>query len=257
MPEWQYQSLKWAASKAISRPIARGHMFHLGLERARQGIAEAARAAGRDPSSITLVAVSKTFPAPAIVPVIEAGQTIFGENRVQEAKAKWPALRALNPKIRLHLIGPLQSNKADDAVSLFNCIHSVDRVRIAEALAAEMRRQQRHLELFIQVNTGAETQKAGVLPSEADQFIAHCRDVLELSISGLMCIPPVSEDPKPHFELLAAMARRNNLANLSMGMSADFAQAIACGATHVRVGTAIFGTREQVGHSTTRPPALS
>jgi pyridoxal phosphate enzyme (YggS family) len=232
-------------------------MFHAGLERARQGIAEAAKAAGRDLSSITLVAVSKTFASADIVPVIEAGQTIFGENRVQEAKAKWPALKALNPEIRLHLIGPLQTNKAAEAVSLFDSIHSVDRVRIAEALAVEMRRQRRHLELFIQVNTGSEAQKAGVLPDEADQFIAHCRDVLDLSISGLMCIPPVTEDPKPHFGLLAAIARRNNLANLSMGMSADFTQAIACGATHVRMGSAIFGTREQAGHSTTRPPALS
>ena len=223
-------------------------MSHAGLEQVRLGIYEAARAAGRNPSSITLVAVSKTFAATDIVPVIEAGQTIFGENRVQEAKAKWPALKTLNPEIKLHLIGPLQTNKAAEAVSLFDCIHSVDRVRIVDVLAAEMRRQQRYPQLFVQVNTGAETQKAGVLPGEADQFIAHCRDELGLRISGLMCIPPVTEDPKPHFELLAAIAHRNNLANLSMGMSADYSEAIACGATHVRVGSAIFGTRAQAGH---------
>ena len=206
-------------------------------------IAHACREAGRDRASVTLIAVSKTFQADAIVPVIEAGQRVFGENRVQEAKAKWPGLMAAYPDLVLHLIGPLQSNKAKEAVALFHAIHSVDRPSICQALAKEIESQQKHPELFVQINTGEEPQKAGVAPTEADAFIASCRDRYGLTISGLMCIPPVSEAPGPHFALTAKIAARNGLRNLSMGMSADFATAIKFGATHVRVGSAIFGHR--------------
>ena len=177
------------------------------------------------------------------MPVIAAGQRVFGENRVQEAKGKWPALISAYPDIALHLIGPLQSNKAKEAVALFDAIHSVDRPSICEALAKEINSQKKQPELFIQVNTGEEPQKAGVAPGEADAFIASCRDTYGLSISGLMCIPPVNEPPAAHFALTAKIAARNGLKNLSMGMSADFAVAIQLGATHVRVGSAIFGTR--------------
>jgi pyridoxal phosphate enzyme (YggS family) len=218
-------------------------MSHHGLAAVREGIRLAASAAGRDPAAITLIAVSKTFAAPDIVPVIEAGQRVFGENRVQEARAKWPALRAAHPGLALHLIGPLQSNKAADAVALFDAIHTIDRPKIARAVAAEMSRQGRTIELFIQVNTGREPQKAGVSPEAADAFIAQCRRELGLAVGGLMCIPPAEDDPTPHFRLLAEIARRNGLAGLSMGMSGDYPQAIACCATHVRVGSAIFGTR--------------
>jgi hypothetical protein len=190
-----------------------------------------------------LIAVSKTFNAGAIVPVIEAGQRAFGENRVQEAKAKWPGLMPAYPGITLHLIGPLQSNKAKEAVALFDAIHSVDRPSICEALAKEFGSQERRPQLFVQLNTGEEPQKAGIAPSEADSFIASCREKYGLPISGLMCIPPVSDAPAPHFALTAKIAARNGLRNLSMGMSADFAIAIALGATHVRVGSAIFGQR--------------
>lgn len=207
-------------------------------------IRKAALGNGRDPASITLVAVSKTFPAEAILPVLESGHRVFGENRVQEAKGKWPALRERFPGIELHLIGPLQSNKAREAVALFDAIHTVDRPKIAEALAAEMARQGRKLQLFIEINTGGEAQKAGVAPQEADRFIADCRDQYGLGIEGLMCIPPFDEAPAPHFALLQKIAQRNGLAKLSMGMSADFASAIAFGATHVRVGSAIFGERD-------------
>jgi pyridoxal phosphate enzyme (YggS family) len=195
-------------------------------------------------SDIRLIAVSKTFDAPDIIPVIEAGQRVFGENRVQEAKAKWPELKARWPDVELHLIGPLQSNKAAEAVALFDAIHTVDRPKIAEAIAREQKRQNRTLQLFIQVNTGHEDQKAGIAPEQADAFIRQCRDGHGLAITGLMCIPPVDADPGPHFEMLAAIAGRNGLQGLSMGMSGDFAMAIACGATHVRVGSAIFGSRE-------------
>ena len=218
-------------------------MVHDGMKKVLNGVLEAARAAGREPGAVTLIAVSKTFDGPEIVPVIEAGQRVFGENRVQEAKGKWPALRMRWPDIELHLIGPLQSNKAAEAVQLFDAIHTVDRPKIAEALAKEMRRQAKALKLFVQVNTGREPQKAGLDPDEADEFLRTCRDVHGLEISGLMCIPPVEEDPKPHFDMLAEIARRNGLSQLSMGMSGDYAQAVACGATHVRVGSAIFGTR--------------
>ena len=216
-----------------------------GLARVRGEIAAACAEAKRDPASVTLIAVSKTFGAEAIEPVIAAGQRVFGENRVQEAKAKWPALRDAHPGIELHLIGPLQSNKAKDAVALFDAIHSVDRPSIAEALAKEIARQDRHPALFVEVNTGEEPQKAGVLPQDADAFIKACRETYGLAIAGLMCIPPFEEAPAPHFALAAKIAARNGLRLLSMGMSADFATAIAFGATHVRVGTAIFGGRQK------------
>jgi PLP dependent protein len=214
-----------------------------GLERVRAEIARACRDAGRDPATVTLVAVSKTFAAAAIEPVIAAGQLVFGENRVQEAKAKWPPLIARNRGVQLHLVGALQSNKARDAVALFDAIHSVDRASLAEALGKEIVRQGRAPLLFVEVNTGEEPQKAGVLPAEVDAFLAACRDRYGLTIAGLMCIPPVDEAPAPHFALTAKVARRNGLALLSMGMSADFPTAIALGATHVRVGTAVFGAR--------------
>ena len=218
-----------------------------GLTEVRAEIARAARDAGRDPASVTLVAVSKTFAAEAIEPVIAAGQRVFGENRVQEAKAKWPALLERHPGLELHLVGSLQSNKARDAVALFDAIHAVDRPSLAEALAKEIARQERRPLLFAEVNTGAEPQKAGVLPQDADAFLAACRDRYGLAISGLMCIPPADEAPAPHFALTAKIARRNGLALLSMGMSADFPTAIAFGATHIRVGTAIFGARRVTG----------
>ena len=217
------------------------------LASVREEIATACRDAGRDPASVTVVAVSKTFAAGAIEFVIAAGQRIFGENRVQEAKAKWPAVLARHNGLELHLVGSLQSNKAKDAVALFDAIHSVDRDSLAEALGQEIARQGRHPILFAEINTGAETQKSGVLPGEADAFIAACRDRHGLTISGLMCIPPQHEAPAPHFALTAKIARRNGLKLLSMGMSADYPTAIAFGATHVRVGTAIFGTRAVKG----------
>jgi pyridoxal phosphate enzyme (YggS family) len=214
-----------------------------GLERVRSEIARACRDANRDPADVTLVAVSKTFGVEAIEPVIAAGQRAFGENRVQEAKAKWPPLLSKQPDIELHLIGPLQSNKAKDAVALFGAIHSVDRASLCEALAKEIGKQGRQPVLFVEINTGAEPQKAGALPQDADAFLAACRDKYGLTISGLMCIPPLDEAPGPHFALTAKIAGRNGLKLLSMGMSADFATAIALGATHVRVGSAIFGER--------------
>jgi pyridoxal phosphate enzyme (YggS family) len=214
-----------------------------GLERVRSEIARACRDAGRDPAKVTLVAVSKTFAAEAIEPVIGAGQRVFGENRVQEAKAKWPPLLSKHTAIELHLIGPLQSNKAKEAVALFHTIHSVDRASLCEALAKEIVKQGRQPVLFVEINTGAEPQKAGVLPQDADAFLASCRDKYGLTISGLMCIPPLEEAPGPHFALTAKIAGRNGLKLLSMGMSADFTTAIALGATHVRVGSAIFGER--------------
>ena len=214
-----------------------------GLEAVRSQVAQACRDANRDPATVTLVAISKTFFAEAIEPVIAGGQQIFGENRVQEAKAKWPPLTARYSGIELHLVGSLQSNKAKDAVALFDAIHSVDRASLAEALAKEIGRQSRQPLLFVEINTGAERQKAGVLPQDADAFLAGCRDSYGLNISGLMCIPPHDEAPAPHFALTAKIAKRNGLKLLSMGMSADFPIAIAFGATHVRVGTAIFGAR--------------
>lgn len=213
------------------------------LEAVKAAIVTAAGQAGRAPSEVTLVAVSKTFPPESILPVLRAGQRVFGENRVQEAKAKWPGLKALYPDVELHLIGPLQSNKAGEAVELFDVIETVDRPKIAQALAQEIARQGRSPQLFVQVNTGAEPQKAGVLPDEADQFLAECKS-LRLKISGLMCIPPAEEEPAMHFALLEKIARRNRLEIISMGMSADFETAIKFGATHVRLGSAIFGTRD-------------
>jgi len=218
-----------------------------GLPAVRDQIAAACRDACRDPATVTLVAVSKTFGAEAIEPVIAAGQHVFGENRVQEAKAKWPPLIARHGGrdggIALHLVGSLQSNKAKEAVALFDAIHSVDRPSLADALAKEIVKQGRKPLLFAEINTGAEPQKAGVLPQDADGFLAACRDRYGLVISGLMCIPPADEAPAPHFALTAKIAKRNGLKLLSMGMSADFPTAIAFGATHVRVGTAIFGAR--------------
>jgi hypothetical protein len=213
------------------------------LETVRATIARACKDAGRDPSGVTLVAVSKTFPAEAIEPVIDAGQRVFGENRVQEAKGKWPALIEKHAGIELHLIGPLQSNKAKEAVALFDAIHSVDRTSTCAALAKEIAAQGRTPTLFVQINSGAEPQKAGVLPQDADAFLKSCAQDYGLTISGLMCIPPIEDAPGPHFALTAKIARRNGLKLLSMGMSADFGDAIALGATHVRVGSAIFGNR--------------
>jgi pyridoxal phosphate enzyme (YggS family) len=187
--------------------------------------------------------VSKTFEADAIRPAIEAGQRVFGENRVQESQSKWPALKAERPDIELHLIGPLQSNKAADAVALFDVIETVDREKIARALAEEMKRQAKTLRLYVQVNSGLEPQKAGIAPDDTPTFVAFCRDELGLSIEGLMCIPPAEENPGPHFALLAKLALKCGVEKLSMGMSGDYGTAIAFGATSVRVGSAIFGTR--------------
>lgn len=212
------------------------------LEEVRRSIAVAAVKVGRAPEAVTLVAVSKTVPAEGIEPVLKAGQRVFGENRVQEARGKWPALRERYPDIELHLIGPLQTNKVADTVRLFDCIESVDREKLARALAAEMEKQGRKIPVLVQVNTGHEPQKAGILPEGADAFLADARS-LGLDVRGLMCIPPSEQDPAPHFALLSQIAARNGLATLSMGMSGDFEAAVAKGATHVRVGTAIFGSR--------------
>ncbi len=214
-----------------------------GLAAVEAEIAAACKAAGRERRAVELVAVSKTFAREAIEPVLRAGQRCFGENRVQEARAKWPEILRDYPGTTLHLIGPLQSNKAKEAVALFDAIHSVDRPSICEALSKEIEKQGRHPTLFVQINTGEEPQKAGVGPADADTFIARCNNEYGLNISGLMCIPPVDEAPAPHFALTAKIAERNGLKLLSMGMSADFATAIRFGATHVRVGSAIFGTR--------------
>jgi pyridoxal phosphate enzyme (YggS family) len=213
------------------------------LKRVKEEIVAAAKAAGRSPQSVELVAVSKTFDADAIRPVVAAGQKVFGENRVQEAERKWPPLRTEYPDLKLHLIGPLQSNKAKEAVGFFDAIHTIDREKIARAVAAEMEKQARSLELFVQVNTGEEPQKAGVMPRDAQAFVTLCREELKLPIAGLMCIPPVDEEPAVHFAFLAKLARELKLSGLSMGMSGDYETAIAFGATHVRVGSAIFGTR--------------
>jgi len=209
----------------------------------RATMAAAEASGGRAAASVALVAVSKTFDADDIRPVIAAGQRVFGENRVQEAQAKWPALKAETPGIELHLIGPLQSNKAKEAVALFDVIETVDREKIAAELAREMSRQDRTPRLYVQVNTGSEPQKAGIEPVEAVAFVTLCRDVHGLAVEGLMCIPPADENPGPHFALLAKLARGAGLSKLSMGMSGDYETAIAFGATSVRVGSAIFGTR--------------
>ncbi|MBZ9717090.1 YggS family pyridoxal phosphate-dependent enzyme [Mesorhizobium sp. M7A.F.Ca.CA.001.09.2.1] len=206
-------------------------------------IAAAEREAGREAGAVTLVAVSKTFDAADIGPVIEAGQRVFGENRVQEAQAKWPDLKDAFPDIELHLIGPLQSNKAREAVALFDVIETVDREKIAAELAKEIAKQGRAPKLYVQVNTGSEPQKAGIEPRDAVAFVARCRDVHGLAIEGLMCIPPADENPGPHFALLEKLSKEADVAKLSMGMSGDYETAIAFGATSVRVGSAIFGTR--------------
>lgn len=209
----------------------------------KRRIAEAARAAGRDPVEITLVAVSKTHGAEKVRDLLQAGHRVFGENRVQEAQEKFPALKADYPDLELHLIGPLQTNKARDAVALFDVIESVDRDRLAATLAKEMERAGKRPVCFIQVNTGEEPQKAGVLPAELDAFVKTCRETYKLPVVGLMCIPPVDEEPALHFALLAKMAARNGLTKVSMGMSADYETAVRQGATHVRVGSALFGAR--------------
>ncbi|MGD9616802.1 MAG: YggS family pyridoxal phosphate-dependent enzyme [Alphaproteobacteria bacterium] len=213
------------------------------LAAVRGRIAAASREAGRPAGSVALVAVGKTHPQAAVRAALQAGQRVFGENRVQEALAKFPGLRGEFPDLELHLIGPLQTNKVRDAVAHCDVIETVDRPRLAEALAREIERSGRSVTCYIEVNTGEEPQKAGVAPEEADAFIRDCRDRLGLRIAGLMCIPPETEEPSLHFALLREIARRNNLAVLSMGMSADFETAIRFGATHVRVGTAIFGAR--------------
>ncbi|CAN2534339.1 Pyridoxal+phosphate+homeostasis+protein [Methylocapsa aurea] len=214
------------------------------LNAAKDAISSRARDCGRDPAEITLVCVTKTFPAEAAVPLLEAGHRVYGENKVQEARTKWGELRQRFSGVELHLIGPLQSNKTREAVETFDVIESVDRPKIAEALAAEIRRQGKRLRLLVQVNTGAEPQKAGVLPQEADAFIAECREKHGLEIAGLMCVPPVGEQASPHFALLAEIAARNGLKELSMGMSSDYELAIQLGATHVRIGSAIMGERD-------------
>ena len=213
------------------------------LRLVQEEIALAAEAAGRKPSAVHLIAVSKTVPAAVIEEAIEAGQRLFGENRVQEAHSKWPALKALHPNLKLHLIGPLQTNKVREAIALFDVIETLDRPKLARTLAEEIERQGRRPRLFIQVNTGEEPQKAGVAPDETADFIALCRDTFNLKIDGLMCIPPFHEEPSLHFALLAKFADELGVEELSMGMSGDFAKAIAFGATYVRVGTAIFGER--------------
>lgn len=216
-------------------------------------IAEAARAASRDPAEVTLVAVSKTHGADRVRELLEAGHRVFGENRVQEAQGKFPELKTAYPDLELHLIGPLQTNKARDAVALFDVVQSVDRDKLAAALAKEMERLGRRPACYIQVNTGEEPQKAGILPKDLDAFVAACRTQYQLPVVGLMCIPPVDEEPALHFALLAKMAARNGLAKLSMGMSADYETAVRLGATHVRVGSALFGARPPLADAT--PPA--
>lgn len=213
------------------------------LAQVKDNIGRAMQAAGREAGSVVLVAVSKTFAADDIRPVIEAGQRMFGENRVQEAQGKWPALRQEFPDLELHLIGPLQSNKAKEAVALFDVIETVDREKIAAELAKEIARQGRAPRLYVQVNTGSEPQKAGIEPKEAVAFVNRCREVHGLAIEGLMCIPPADENPGPHFALLEKLAREAGVDKLSMGMSGDYELAVAFGATSVRVGSAIFGGR--------------
>ena len=214
------------------------------IDTIRRAIDKAAGAAERDPADVTLIAVGKVQPLERVEAALMAGQRVFGENRVQEAKGKWPDFRSRYDGVELHLIGPLQTNKVREAVELFDVVQTVDRPKLARELAKEMEKQGRRLACYIQVNTGEEEQKAGVSPAEADAFIAECRDTLELNVVGLMCIPPVEDNPALHFAMLREIAKRNGLANLSMGMSGDFETAVELGATHVRVGTAIFGARD-------------
>ena len=218
-----------------------------GLATVREKIRQAAEDSERDPASVSLVAVSKLIAAEGIVPALEAGHRVFGENYVQESKAKWPALRERFPDVELHLVGPLQSNKAREAVELFDVIHGLDRLSLAAALAREIERSERAPKLLIQVNTGDEPQKGGISPAQVDTLLSECRETHGLAIQGLMCIPPAEAPPSPHFALLARIAERHNLPILSMGMSADYPAAIQMGATHVRVGTAIFGARPRKG----------
>lgn len=228
------------------RPVfaaAPGPDIAANLAAVREAIAKAARAAGRDPATIDLLAVSKTQARDALAAALDAGQRAFGENRVQEAQAKWPEFRTAFADLRLHLIGPLQTNKVKDALRLFDVIETVDREKLARAIAEEAARSGKAIECFVQVNTGEEAQKAGVGPREADAFIAQCRESLRLNITGLMCIPPQDEEPAFHFALLREIAKRHGLTRLSMGMSHDFETAIQFGATEVRIGTAVFGQR--------------
>ncbi len=213
------------------------------LSAVKSRVEAAARDGERDPAAVTLVAISKTHDAQRIAQAIAAGHAVFGENRVQESEGKWPELKAANPDVILHLVGPLQSNKVKRAVELFDVIETVDRLKLARALAREMAASGRQLDCFIQINTGEEPQKAGILPGEADAFLKVCRDEIGLPVVGLMCIPPADQEPGLHFGLLAEIAKRNGIVGLSMGMSGDFETAIRFGATHVRVGTAIFGPR--------------
>jgi PLP dependent protein len=231
-----------AAEQAIVAPGV-----EVALHAIRERIEAAARTVGRAPSEVTLVAVSKAQPDERVRAALAAGQRVFGENYLQEAKARWPSLRARYPDLQLHMIGPIQTNKARDVVALFDVIETLDRTKLARTLAQEMTRQGRRPVCFVQVNTGEEAQKAGVWPGAADAFIGECRDELGLPVEGLMAIPPESEEPSPHFALLAKIAARNGLTKLSMGMSADFEIAVQFGATHVRVGSAIFGARPPKG----------
>jgi hypothetical protein len=210
----------------------------------RGKVAAAARAVERDPAQVSLIAVSKKQPEARVQAALDAGHRVFGENRVQEAQQRWGARRGQIPDLQLHLVGALQSNKAKDAVELFDAIHTVDRESVAKALAKEIAKQGRRPALFVQINTGEEPQKAGIAPGDADTFIAWCRDRLDLPVAGLMCLPPVEEEPAPHFALLAKIAARNGFSQLSMGMSGDYETAVQLGATHVRVGAALFGERE-------------
>ncbi len=219
------------------------HDIAAALNAVRVRIAAAAREAGRAPAEISLVAVAKTHSADAIARAIGAGQRLFGENRVQEAQAKWPALKSQHPGVRLHLVGPLQTNKLRDAIGLFDVIETLDREKLAEEMVKERDKGRRLPPCYIQVNIGEESQKAGIAPDAADDFVRHCRGALALPVAGLMCIPPHDDAPAPYFALLAEIAARNSIDILSMGMSGDYEIAIKLGATHVRVGTAIFGTR--------------
>ena len=214
------------------------------IEAIRGGIDRTARAVDRDPSGIALIAISKKQPDARVQAALDAGQRVFGENRVQEAQQRWADRRARLPDLELHLVGALQSNKAADAVELFDAIHSVDRESVAKALSKEIAKQGRRPALFVQINTGEEPQKAGIAPGDADAFIAWCRGELDLPVVGAMCLPPVDEEPAPHFALLAKIAQRNSLPKLSMGMSGDYETAVQLGATHVRVGSALFGARD-------------
>ncbi len=235
------------APSPVARPPVGEADVAAGLAEVRAGIAQAAEDCGRDPAGVRLIAVSKTVPAEGLLSALEAGQRVFGENYVQESRAKWPDLKARYPDVELHLVGPLQSNKAREAVELFDVIHALDRLSLAAALAKEIARTGRAPKLLIQVNTGAEPQKGGIAPDEVDVLLAECRDTHGLAIQGLMCVPPLEDPPSAHFALLARIAERHNLPILSMGMSADYPAAIQLGATHVRVGTAIFGARARRG----------